>query len=102
MKGLETYIQYNTLDVDSNDKELINRIFNKVITCLRLVDIELYPSERKGFHFKLYCKVRCDNCRLVFDDDVRFSYDQYREQKSRDVLTTTTEQITLRLKKNET
>src|SRR3990170_5092829 len=87
MKKMADYINYCTLDVDSTDKELINRIIAKIMKCEFIVDFNFEPSKQKGYHFRLYCSRKCDMCRLVFDDEIRFAFDQYRQQYSRDVLT---------------
>ena len=97
------FAQYNTIDLDTTDKEFVlrlrDKILNKAIKDDCLYDFNIYPSERKGYHIQLYCKKKCDLCRLVFDDDTRYFYDQYREEESRNVLTQKTERFKLMLKK---
>lgn len=99
MNPKEIFIQYNTIDVDTTDKEFIFSVLSKIIRMnnrfLCLAKIEVAPSSLKGYHVKLYCKKQCDLCRLVFDDDIRYFYDQFREIESRNVLTQTTESFEL-------
>lgn len=80
------HLTYNTLDLDTTDKEIINRILHKILTCDSLIKLNYEPSKRKGYHFRLWCVKKCDRCRLVFDDAVRFQYDLMRNFESRDVL----------------
>jgi len=42
------------------------------------------------------CKKKCDLCRMVFDDDIRYFYDQYRESESQNVLCQITESFLLK------
>lgn len=92
---------YNTIDLDTTDKEYVLRIRNKILNkglkddCL--YDFQITPSERKGYHIQLWCRKKCDLCRLVFDDDIRYFYDQYREEESKNVLTQTTESFILKV-----
>lgn len=94
---------YNTIDIDTTDKEFLFIVLSKIIrrnnrfSCL--AKIEVTPSSLKGYHIKLYCKKKCDLCRLVFDDDIRYFYDQYREPESQNVLTQETEPFILEMKK---
>jgi hypothetical protein len=39
------------------------------------------PSNKKGVHLKIFCKIKCDICRFVFDDDIRYSADSKRNKE---------------------
>lgn len=86
MKKQVQLIAYNTIDLDTNEKETVNRIIEKIINCNDLIEIEISDSLQKGKHLILWCITNCEKCRLVFDDSVRYAYDQYRIKSSQDVL----------------
>lgn len=79
-------IQYNTLDIDTNKKDVIERIIDKIMKCPFIEEIKLLPSLQKGFHIKLWCKRKCEICRIVYDDALRYHYDQERPNFSQNVL----------------
>ena len=91
---------YNTIDVDTTNKEFVRNIVSKILLrnnrfhCLS--EIKITPSSLKGYHIQLYCKKKCDLCRMVFDDDIRYFYDQYRESESQNVLCQITESFLLK------
>lgn len=91
MKKAENCIKYNTIDIDSTSKEFFIMVLFKIIRkgleerCL--IKYFFKDSKRKGFHIQLYCNKNCDICRFVFDDDIRYAFDQYRENFSQNVLT---------------
>ncbi|HEY0089118.1 MAG TPA: hypothetical protein VGB37_09750 [Candidatus Lokiarchaeia archaeon] len=76
----------STLDIDSTDKELLRSIFLKIAQCNYLIDIETKPSDSKGYHFILRCFIKCDICRLCYDDFKRFAFDQKRPEWARNIL----------------
>lgn len=86
-------MKYNTLDIDHNNKEQITKIYNKIIKCRNLTEIDIEFSELKGVHIKLWCNQNCEICRIVFDDETRFHYDQYRPEYSQNVMFDTKEQL---------
>jgi hypothetical protein len=78
---------YNTLDIDwdnipdinlSCSKDKINNIILKIKKCPDLLGIKKEYSNKKGYHLRFYCKIKCDICRLVFDDYIRFNADLTR------------------------
>ena len=81
---------YNTLDIDFDNvvnpvdlactKDKINRIMFKIIQCENLIGIMREPSNKKGYHLRFFCHIKCDKCRLVFDDVIRFNADLNREK----------------------
>lgn len=75
-----------TLDIDTNNKEFIQHIEKKILSCKNLISVKKNPSMFKGYHIKLKCKVKCDVCRLVFDDDKRFTFDQFRPDWAQNIL----------------
>lgn len=100
MMQKEILNSYNTIDIDTTDKLFINMVVSKIIMRDRrfhcLSRIELTPSSLKGYHIRFYCKKKCDLCRIVFDDDMRYFYDQYREPESQNVLCQITESFLLK------
>lgn len=86
MIKVEAFQQYNTIDIDTNDKETIKRVLNKIVDCPYLGDLIFNFSLQKGIHLKLFCKKRCEMCRIVFDDIIRFMFDEDREEWSKNVM----------------
>jgi hypothetical protein len=81
---------YSTLDLDfesvaPNDlactKEKVNKIIWKIIQCQNMIGLIREPSNKKGVHLKIFCKIKCDICRFVFDDDIRYSADSKRNKE---------------------
>lgn len=86
----------STLDIDTNDKEKIAYIEHKIVfECPfnGLFHLHKKPSATKGYHFILKCFIKCDVCRIVFDDFRRFAYDQNRPENARDILFDRSEKI---------
>lgn len=77
---------YNTLDIDTDNKEFLEHVTLKVSQCKNIQKMNVELSETKGFHIRLWCNMDCDLCRFVFDDVIRYAYDQFREPFSRNVL----------------
>jgi|GEM_PF-5834255 hypothetical protein len=86
---------YNTLDIDfdtipdinlSCSKEKINNIFLKIINCSNCCGIVKEDSNKKGYHLRFYCKIKCDKCRLVFDDYIRFDADLTRKKEFTNII----------------
>lgn len=75
-----------TLDVDTNDKETIKRITDKIFDCEHIFEVNKKPSNLKGYHFILKCFIECDVCRMCFDDQKRFNFDMARPTHLRNVL----------------
>lgn len=84
-------LMYNTIDLDTNDKETVERILGKISKKSCLVSLIVEPSLQKGFHLKMMCSKHCEMCRIVFDDAVRFAYDDERPTFSRNVMFDTKE-----------
>ncbi len=93
------YFIYNTLDIDTTERERVNQIIGKIMQCPYLDDLEVEPSFQKGVHVKMWCMKECEMCRLVFDDEIRYAYDQYRPKYSQNVLFN--EKKILKVKKGE-
>ena len=91
VKKVVVFTQYNTIDVDTNDKETIDRILYKINKCIHLKFLSYKPSLQKGFHFKMFCDIKCEICRICYDDDIRFSYDNFRPAYSQNVMFDTKE-----------
>jgi len=90
MLELELIFQYspyrNTLDIDNNDKYLIKKMIQKIRRCKNLVKVKIKPSELKGIHIILFCSIKCDICRLVYDDYRRLAYDENRPEHAKNIL----------------
>jgi len=84
---------YNTLDIDNSDKENLSNIIQKIVNKKCCLTLGFNDSSTKGYHIKLVCSKKCDECRLVFDDVRRFELDSVREEKFRNVLFTEKEII---------
>lgn len=76
----------STLDIDTNNKEVINRIIQKIKKCENLNYLISKLSFSKGVHVLLYCKIKCDICRFCYDDFRRFAFDQYRPKECQNIL----------------
>lgn len=77
---------YNTIDIDTNNKDFITTLKLKIYRCSFLDGLTVQDSILKGVHFILHCNINCDLCRFVFDDQIRYAYDQFRKEYSRNVL----------------
>ena len=76
-----------TLDIDTNNKEFIKRVLEKIIkSCKFLSNFNVRHSAFKGFHIVLFCERKCDICRMVYDDFRRLAYDLNRPEYARDIL----------------
>lgn len=80
-------MKYNTIDIDYplNTFHFLIRVFNKINGCKHLSSIFVSES-LNGFHIRLYCKIECEICRLIYDDQKRYAYDQFRPLDSQNVL----------------
>lgn len=94
-KGLVEMKFYNTIDLDSNDKEYVDRVIKKIESQHCCLKMTARPSSKKGYHVMMVCKYPCQVCRVVFDDQTRFFYDQFRPPCSRNVLFDSYERVEL-------
>lgn len=85
---METLKIFNTVDLDTNDKETVAMVTEKIRRKFCCEKLESRPSARKGWHFFITCNTEkyCDSCRLVFDDARRFAMDSMRPIRLRNVL----------------
>lgn len=75
----------NTLDLDFCGIDQLSEIVAKIM--LRKCHGPVAVSDsNKGYHVAMYCEKRCDDCRLVFDDQERYARDRRRPWWSRNVL----------------
>jgi hypothetical protein len=68
----------NTVDVDFYTEKFsaIERIVKKILSCPHLFSFEMrFSPSLNGYHLEFWCLKKCDLCRLVFDDQTRFSAD---------------------------
>jgi len=77
---------YTTVDLDNCNYEQMERIRQKIMSMKCCEGVFKKPSARKGYHLLVWCKVKCDLCRMVFDDQKRFEQDLKRPEKWRNVL----------------
>jgi hypothetical protein len=75
-----SFIKFNTIDLDGTkifpmNKDSAQRIIDKICLCKNLIKIQLKPSCSKGYHVLMLCSKDCDLCRLLYDDQKRFSID---------------------------
>jgi hypothetical protein len=86
---------YSTLDLDFESvtphdlactKEKVNKIIWKIIQCQDVIGIMKEPSNKKGYHLKIFCRIKCDKCRLVFDDIIRFGADLERKTEFTNII----------------
>lgn len=89
------FLFYNTLDIDfdtvpdinlSCSKSKIDNIFLKIKKCPNLVLIKKEDSNKKGYHIRMYCKIKCEKCRLAFDDEIRFRIDATRRKEFTNII----------------
>lgn len=70
-------MSFVTLDLDNCSYQKLNRILQKIKQkCSKLKGFEVaLSSSLNGYHVLLYCDTKCNICRLVYDDDLRFMRD---------------------------
>ncbi len=78
---------YQTIDLDLIDKNTLKHIIEKIKKrkCCKQIQVR---DTFKGYHIIISCKKDCDECRMVFDDQKRYYYDQYRPKHLRNILWT--------------
>jgi hypothetical protein len=86
---------YTTLDIDWDiipdinlgcSNEHVENIISKIKQCPNLVELIKEDSNKKGYHVRLYCNVKCDKCRMVFDDYIRFDADSKRKKEFTNII----------------
>lgn len=78
---------FQTIDLDFCNKSKLERIVYKIINMPCCIEMEVRPTWR-GYHLIIYCTRRCDVCRLLYDDFMRYAYDLYRPPHLRNILWT--------------
>jgi len=78
---------YSTVDLDFCDKEKLSRIASKITSCKKLIKVKVRDTN-KGYHLIIFCKVNCERCRMVFDDQTRYMADENRPAFLRNILWT--------------
>lgn len=78
--------KFNTIDFDYSDKSLISKVLIKVWNCKYLFSCFCNPSQHKGFSISLKCRVDCDLCRFVFDDETRYRIDSKRKKRHQNII----------------
>lgn len=78
---------YQTIDLDGIDKIELARIIGKIfrLKCNKTIEVR---DTYKGYHLIIYCYRDCDLCRLVFDDQDRYTMDLRRPRHLRNILWT--------------
>lgn len=85
-----------TLDVDTTNKEFIEKIWKKIINCEYNKQLEITPSSLKGTHFIIRCTIDCIICRMVYDDTRRLAYDMNRPYYARNILFNKKERVNVK------
>jgi hypothetical protein len=85
----------NTIDFDNNNKELISRVIAKIWECPNLFSFETKLSQHKGVTFCLICRIDCDLCRFVFDDEIRYGIDIQRLLRHQNIVWSEKELLSL-------
>jgi len=78
---------YSTVDLDYCDKCKLARIIAKILRCSKLIKVKVRETS-KGYHLIIFCKHRCEVCRMVFDDQTRYCADMNRLIYLRNILWT--------------
>lgn len=78
-------------------KEDILRIIQKIGLCKNFIYHDFEWSSFKGCHIILYCSVNCDICRMCYDDDKHFAYDEARPEYARNICFTEKVKIKIEL-----
>jgi hypothetical protein len=81
------YPYYSTVDLDYCDKNKLARIIAKIRRCSKLIKVKVRETN-KGYHLIIFCKHRCEVCRMVFDDQTRYCADMNRLIYLRNILWT--------------
>jgi hypothetical protein len=89
---------FNTIDLDKIDKEELEHIKNKIQTFKCCKSVQSKDSSSKGYHLLIVCSKKCDLCRLMFDDQKRYSMDNQRDLKYQNTLFDSKEPLTANLK----
>lgn len=76
----------NTIDLDFCTKNFVVMVIKKILRNECLEGLACKRSFSKGYHITLWCSKSCDICRLVFDDETRFSLDQLRPEVTQNIL----------------
>lgn len=79
-------MQKITLDIDTTDKDFIQHNGLKIMLCPYCYDFNPKPSDKKGYHFIVKCLIKCDICRMVYDDFIRFAFDTKRPVWAQNIL----------------
>jgi len=67
-------------------KKDIQNILNKICNCKNNLRYNIVSSSFKGFHIEVFCKKKCDICRMCYDDDKHFAFDMNRPEYARNIL----------------
>ena len=76
----------NTIDMDSNDKYLVAKIYHKISQCPNCFSLRVEMTQHKGVMFILQCRNDCDLCRFVFDDEIRYGIDILRVKRQQNLV----------------
>lgn len=92
-------IYITTIDLDKDSGKI--KMINKILKCKNIINVQIERScSKRGWHFILFCKNDCLDCRRKFDDATRFIADMTnRKPHQRDVLFYKKEKVYPRLGK---
>lgn len=79
-------MKLNTIDFDFNDKKLISKVLGKIWNCDNLFSCKCEMSQHKGCTITLNCRIDCDLCRFVFDDEIRYNIDSQRLKRHQNIV----------------
>ncbi len=78
-------VYYNTLDLDKIDKTELERILAKIKSLQCCLGVSYKDSSTKGYHVRIDCAKKCNDCRFVFDDTNRFAIDFKKDDKFQNI-----------------
>ena len=82
-----TPLFYSTLDLDKVDNDHLEMVINKLCHCPKnQMHTFSWLDTQKGYHVIFSCLKECNDCRLVFDDPIRWDIDFKRPNCLQNVL----------------
>lgn len=78
-------------------KDHIIKIFSKLLLCKNFDHLKFFWSSFKGCHIILFCKKNCDICRMCYDDDKHFNFDEKRPEYARNIVFDKKEKVKIKI-----
>jgi len=80
-------LNIQTIDIDNPDMEFLKKILQKIARCRHCLKLQYRISTSLShYHIRILCAKKCDLCRFVFDDSMRYSYDYERPERRKGIL----------------